>query len=132
IIFLIPLIYRKWRHCRGQPRLALRLDPSPRRNSEFEMTNPARNGTAALTAVCLSSLMFGLEISSVPVILPTLERELHADFAQMQWVMNAYTLACTTVLVAAGTLGDRFGRKRLFVVGLGLFGLTSLVCGLAD
>jgi len=96
------------------------------------MTTPAPKGTAALTAVCLSSLMFGLEISSVPVILPTLERELHADFAQMQWVMNAYTLACTTVLVAAGTLGDRFGRKRLFIVGLGLFGLTSLVCGLAD
>lgn len=89
------------------------------------------HNTAALMAVSLSSLMFGLEISSVPVILPTLERELHADFAQMQWIMNAYTLACTSVLMAIGTLGDRYGRKRIFVIGLVLFGLTSLICGLA-
>lgn len=90
------------------------------------------HNTAALMAVSLSSLMFGLEISSVPVILPTLERELHADFAQMQWIMNAYTLACTSVLMAIGTLGDRYGRKRIFIIGLVLFGLTSLVCGLAS
>jgi EmrB/QacA subfamily drug resistance transporter len=90
------------------------------------------HNTAAMMAVSLSSLMFGLEISSVPVILPTLERELHADFAQMQWIMNAYTLACTSVLMAIGTLGDRYGRKRIFVVGLVLFGLTSLICGLAS
>jgi EmrB/QacA subfamily drug resistance transporter len=90
------------------------------------------HNTAALMAVSLSSLMFGLEISSVPVILPTLERELHADFAQMQWIMNAYTLACTSVLMAVGTLGDRYGRKRIFVIGLILFGLTSLICGLAN
>ncbi|WP_407352850.1 MFS transporter [Luteimonas sp. R10] len=95
------------------------------------MTRVSHN-TAALMAVCLSSLMFGLEISSVPVILPTLERQLHADFAQMQWIMNAYTLACTSVLMAVGTLGDRYGRKRIFVIGLLLFGLTSLICGLAS
>jgi EmrB/QacA subfamily drug resistance transporter len=88
--------------------------------------------TAALMAISLSSLMFGLEISSVPVILPTLERALDADFAQMQWIMNAYTLACTSVLMAIGTLGDRYGRKRIFVIGLVLFGLTSLICGLAN
>lgn len=85
----------------------------------------------ALAAICLIALMFGLEISSVPVILPTLETALHADFGDMQWVMNAYTLACTTVLMAAGTLADRYGRKRILVVAVLLFGLTSLVCGLA-
>lgn len=90
------------------------------------------HNTAALMAVSLSSLMFGLEISSVPVILPTLERALQADFAQMQWIMNAYTLACTSVLMAIGTLGDRYGRKRIFIIGLVLFGLTSLICGLAS
>lgn len=95
------------------------------------MTRISHN-TAALMAVSLSSLMFGLEISSVPVILPTLERQLHADFAQMQWTMNAYTLACTSVLMAIGTLGDRYGRKRIFIIGLVLFGLTSLICGLAS
>jgi EmrB/QacA subfamily drug resistance transporter len=75
--------------------------------------------------------MFGLEISSVPVILPTLERVLHADFRDMQWIMNAYTIACTTVLMAAGTLGDRFGRKRLFVISISAFAVTSLTCGWA-
>ncbi|MDQ0016208.1 EmrB/QacA subfamily drug resistance transporter [Variovorax boronicumulans] len=86
----------------------------------------------ALAAVCLVALMFGLEISSVPVILPTLEKVLHGDFKDMQWIMNAYTIACTTVLMAAGTLADRYGRKRILVIGVVLFGITSLVCGLAQ
>ncbi|MFS2124833.1 MFS transporter [Pseudomonas sp. Pseusp97] len=85
----------------------------------------------ALAAVCLSSMMFGLEISSVPASLPALERVLHGDFQDLQWVMNAYTIAVTSVLMAAGTLADRFGRKRLFVISLALFGVTSLLCGLA-
>ncbi|MBD9513256.1 MFS transporter [Pseudomonas sp. PDM22] len=85
----------------------------------------------ALAAVCLSSMMFGLEISSVPASLPALERVLHGDFQDLQWVMNAYTIAVTSVLMAAGTLADRFGRKRLFVISLALLGLTSLLCGLA-
>ncbi|MBN3756419.1 MFS transporter [Paraburkholderia sp. Tr-20389] len=90
-----------------------------------------RKNTLALLAACLSSLMFGLEISSVPAILPALEQLLHGDFNDMQWVMNAYTIACTTVLMATGTLADRYGRKRVFVVSIALFGITSLLCGLA-
>src|SRR5258707_13146807 len=88
--------------------------------------------TLALGAVCLASLMFGLEISSVPVILPTLERVLHGDFKGMQWIMNAYTLGVTTGLMATGALADRFGRRRIFVIGIALFGLTSLICGVAQ
>lgn len=90
----------------------------------------SRNRTA-LFAVCLASLMFGLEISSVPVILPTLERVLGGDFRQMQWVMNAYTIASTTVLMAAGALADRFGRRRVFLISGLLFGASSVMCGLA-
>lgn len=83
----------------------------------------------ALAALCLAQLMFALEISSVPVILATLEKLLHADFKDLQWIMNAYTIACTTVLMAAGTLADRYGRKRMFLVSLSVFGAASLVCG---
>lgn len=99
--------------------------------SAVNAPHTARDGLA-LTAVCLVALMFGLEISSVPVILPTLESELGTGFQDAQWIMNAYTLACTSVLMAAGTLADRFGRRRMLVMCLWLFGLASLACGLVD
>ncbi|NEW09004.1 MFS transporter [Paenibacillus sp. SYP-B3998] len=86
----------------------------------------------ALAAICLSALMFGLEISSVPVILPTLEKVLHGNLKDMQWIMNAYTIASTTVLMAVGTLADRYGRRRIFIISLVLFGITSVICGLAQ
>jgi EmrB/QacA subfamily drug resistance transporter len=94
--------------------------------------SPTARNRLALVALCLVAAMFGLEISSIPVILPTLEKSLHADFEAMQWIMNAYTIACTTVLMAAGTLADRYGRKRVLAISLLLFGLTSLACGLAQ
>ncbi|TNC10889.1 MFS transporter [Methylobacterium terricola] len=75
--------------------------------------------------------MLGLEISSVPAVLPTLEQVLRADFRDLQWIMNAYTIAMTTWLMAMGALADRFGRKRVFLAGLAVFGAASLLCGLA-
>ncbi|MFD9902257.1 MFS transporter [Mesorhizobium sp. UC22_110] len=90
-----------------------------------------RRGGVVLSAVCLACLMFGLEISSVPTILPTLEKVLQADFKQLQWVMNAYTLAVTTVLMAVGALADRYGRKRVFLMSIAVFGIASLICGVA-
>ncbi|MDQ0393543.1 MFS transporter [Labrys monachus] len=85
----------------------------------------------ALVAVCLSALMLGLEITSVPSILPTLESLLPADFRQLQWIMNAYTITMCAVLMAMGALGDRFGRKRIFMSGIAVFAMASLICGLA-
>ena len=86
----------------------------------------------ALIAICMATLMFSLEISSVPVILPTLEKVLGANLKDMQWIMNIYTIGCTTVLMAAGTLADKYGRKRILMITLILFGIASLVCGLAQ
>src|SRR5882757_2460806 len=88
-------------------------------------TELSRRGAVVLSAVCLACLMFGLEISSIPAILPTLERVLHADFKELQWIMNAYTIAVTTVLMATGTVADRYGRKFVFLVSIAAFGLTS-------
>ena len=93
-------------------------------------SSPSKN-SFALAAVCLSSLMLGLEITSIPSILPTLESVLPADFRQLQWIMNAYTIAMCAVLMAVGTLADRFGRKRIFLSGIIVFGIASLICGLA-
>jgi EmrB/QacA subfamily drug resistance transporter len=95
-------------------------------------TTLTRRSAIVLSAICLSCLMFGLEISSIPAILPTLEQVLHADFKQLQWIMNAYTIAVTTVLMATGTLADRYGRKRMFIVSIAAFGLTSLMCGMTE
>lgn len=91
----------------------------------------ASKDRVAVLAICLAALMFGLEISSVPAVLPTAERVLHVGFSSVQWIMNAYTIACTTVLMAAGTLADRYGRKRVLLMSVLAFGVTSLVCGLA-
>ena len=85
----------------------------------------------ALAAVCLSALMFGLEISSVPAILPTLEQVLHADFRQLQWIMNAYALMLGALVLAGGAAADRYGRRRVFVVGVVLFSAASALCGAA-
>lgn len=91
-----------------------------------------RRGVVVLSAVCFSCLMFGLEISSIPAILPTLEQVFHASFKQLQWIMNAYTLAVTSVLMATGTLADRYGRKRVFTVSIAAFGISSLMCGVTE
>jgi len=93
-------------------------------------SHPSRNGVAAV-AICLAALMFGLEISSVPAVLPTVEKLLHTGFSGAQWIMNAYTIACTTVLMASGTLADRYGRRRMLLISVLAFGITSLACGLA-
>src|SRR5580704_8074167 len=92
----------------------------------------SRNKVITIAAVGMTSLMFGLEISSVPVILPSLEKLMGCSFTGLQWIMNAYTIACTTVLMATGSLADRFGRKRIFAISVIAFGITSLVCGFAQ
>ena len=96
------------------------------------MTTLPRQGICALAAICLSALMLGLEISSVPPILSTIEQVMGASFRQLQWVMAAYTIAMTTILMAVGTLADRYGRKRVFTIGIVAFGITSLICGLTE
>jgi MFS family permease len=66
------------------------------------------------------------------LILPIVGDVLHGSFADLQWIMNAYTIACTTVLVATGVLADRYGRKRVLTIAVAAFGVTSLLCGLAQ
>ncbi|WP_225781814.1 MFS transporter [Xenophilus sp. Marseille-Q4582] len=95
------------------------------------MSMSTRHPALALSAICLAALLFGLEISSVPIILPVLEAQLQAGFQDLQWTMNAYTIACTTVLMATGTLADRYGRRRVFEISVLAFGVASLLCGLA-
>jgi EmrB/QacA subfamily drug resistance transporter len=84
-----------------------------------------------LTAAVLGSTLAYVDESVVNVALPTMESELHTTLAAMQWVINAYTLSMSALLLIGGAAADQFGRRRMFLIGVSLFALASLVCGLA-
>jgi EmrB/QacA subfamily drug resistance transporter len=82
--------------------------------------------------ICSSSLfMTYLDSTILNVALPTLQKDLHASLAGLQWVADAYLLVLASLLLLAGSMADRLGRKRLFTVGLLAFSLGSLLCSLA-
>jgi EmrB/QacA subfamily drug resistance transporter len=85
-----------------------------------------------LLAVCLAIFMLLLDITIVNVALPDIRRELQSSFTDLQWVVDAYALALAALLLATGSLGDLLGRRRIFVIGILLFVLASLLCGLAS
>lgn len=91
---------------------------------------PKRSG--ALAALSLPMLMASLDTSIANTALPTLAHAFGASFAAAQWIVLTYLLAITTLLVSAGRLGDRFGRRRLLFFGVALFTVASLVCGAAS
>jgi len=84
-----------------------------------------------LAVVCLATAMLMLDIAVVNTALPDISRDLNTDLNGLQWVVDAYTLALASVVLTAGSLADRLGRKRLFIGGLGLFTASSLACALA-
>jgi EmrB/QacA subfamily drug resistance transporter len=92
---------------------------------------PKDVGRAVLITTILASSMVFIDSSAVNVALPTLQRELRASVAQAQWVVESYALFLAALLLVGGVLGDRFGRKRIFILGTVLFAATSAWCGLS-
>ncbi|MCG8922533.1 MFS transporter [Lentzea sp. CC55] len=90
-----------------------------------------KSSAVALTALSLSMLLPSLGISIANVALPTLSSAFDASFTAVQWVVIAYLLTTTVLVVAMGRLGDLFGRRRLLVGGVGVFTAATLLCGLA-
>ncbi len=84
-----------------------------------------------LIAVCTAIFMLLLDITVVNVALPDIQRSLHSSFSDLQWVIDAYALTLAAFLLTAGVVGDMFGRREVFAIGLGVFSLASLVCGLS-
>ncbi|HET9140919.1 MFS transporter [Actinophytocola sp.] len=90
-----------------------------------------RRRLLVLAICCASIVVVAMDISIVNVALPALRRELNAPVSSLQWTVDAYTLVLASFLVMAGSAADRFGRRRVFQIGLATFGLGSLLCGLA-
>jgi EmrB/QacA subfamily drug resistance transporter len=84
-----------------------------------------------LIAVSVATFMLLLDITVVNTALPSIEEDLNATFTDLQWVVDAYTLSLAALVLTAGVLADRLGRRRVFAVGLGIFTLASLLAGLA-
>src|SRR5690349_17986779 len=84
-----------------------------------------------LLAVSVATFMLLLDITVVNVALPQIRDDLGGSFSDLQWVIDAYALTLAALVLTAGSLADRLGRRRLFVVGLGIFSTASLLCGLS-
>jgi EmrB/QacA subfamily drug resistance transporter len=84
-----------------------------------------------LRVVCVSTALLLLNVAAPQVALQAIADDLHASFTDLQWVLSGYALALAVFLLTAGSLADRFGRKRLFLCGLTLFSAASALCALA-
>ena len=84
-----------------------------------------------LVLVCTAAFMLLLDITVVSVALPSIQRDLRASLPDLQWVSAAYALVLAALLLPAATMGDRLGRRRLFLAGLVIFTAGSLACALA-
>src|SRR5882724_3725911 len=84
-----------------------------------------------LVATILASSMTFIDGTVVNVALPALQADLHATITDVQWVIEAYALFLGGLILVGGSLGDQFGRKRMFLAGVTLFTIASIACGLA-
>src|SRR6201982_1634905 len=96
------------------------------------LTSGERRRWVALAVVCMGQLMMVLDATIVNVALPSMQRDLGFSQANLAWVVDAYMIAFGSFLLLAGRLGDLLGRKRMFLTGLIVFTLASVVCGVAD
>ncbi len=84
-----------------------------------------------LVAVCLGTFMLLLDVTIVNVALPDIQTSLHASFTDLQWVVDAYALTLAALLLTSGSLADLYGRKLLYAIGLAVFTVASMLCGIA-
>src|SRR6266700_2351451 len=89
------------------------------------------NRVITLIVTCLGNFMVLLDTTIIVTALPTIQSNLHTNLSDLQWATDAFTLALSALMLTGGTLGDRFGRKRLFLAGMVLFLIGSTFCGFA-
>ena len=91
----------------------------------------AREKVVVLLTMCFALAMAMLDNTVVNIALPTIQRELGATVSDLQWIIDGYVLVFASLLLTGGILGDRYGRKKMFLTGLAIFTLASLGCGLS-
>jgi EmrB/QacA subfamily drug resistance transporter len=99
--------------------------------AENTTTRKQTHPNLILAICCMSLLVVGMDVTIVNVALPAIQRDLHATVSGLQWIVDAYTLVVATLLMLAGSVSDRVGRRRVFQIGLLVFTLGSLLCSLA-
>src|SRR6202050_3143413 len=93
--------------------------------------NPDRRRWMSLVVVCLAQLMIVLDTTIVNVALPSIQHDLHFTQGNLTWVIDAFLVTFGSFLLLAGRLGDLVGRKRVFLLGLTVFTIASVLCGVA-
>src|SRR6476646_4427162 len=97
-----------------------------------EQMQSDRSRWIALYVLCAGMLMIVLDVTVVNVALPTIQDDLGFSTSNLAWVVNAYLIAFGGLLLLAGRFGDLIGQRRIFLFGLGVFTVASLLCGLAQ
>jgi EmrB/QacA subfamily drug resistance transporter len=98
---------------------------------EPSLERPAINPLLVLLTASSGCAMTVLDTNVVAIVLPTVASDFRASFADIEWVISTYVLCFASLLLPAGAIADRFGRRRIFLIGIGAFAATSVLCGLA-
>jgi MFS family permease len=113
------------------PCQALAVENLPSTEHIAHLPLRSTQGTALLAAAVLASAVATLDANAVKLAVPAIGRDLHAGVDTMQWVVTTYLLTTAALLLVAGNLADRFGPKRILIVGLGVALVASILCSLA-
>ena len=100
--------------------------------SAMTFKTEAHHRAAVLRVMCLALVMVVAAVASLNVALPEIARDTGASQTQLQWIVDAYAIVFAALLLPAGAIGDRFGRKPLLAIGLAVFGAVSLVALFVD
>ena len=98
---------------------------------EVQAQRTTVNPLLMLLTASIGCAMTVLDTNIVAIVLPTIARDLGASFADIEWVISSYVLCFASLLLPAGAIADRFGRRKVFLIGITIFALASLICGLA-
>src|SRR6186997_1304260 len=108
-----------------------RRSPAGSSPPAIAMSYHSAAGRWVLAIAVLGSGLALLDSTVVNVALPDIGRDLHASTSTLQWILNGYLLTLASLILLGGSLGDRYGRRRVFVVGVGVFTAASLLCAVA-